>query len=245
MVQTEEEQLALFRRWWEENGRALVVGVVLAVGVFFGWESWQGHQQNQSESASELYTELMEQMFTEQGAVDTTQLDQSRETAEMLRDDYGSTFYGQSASLMLAKIAVEQNDLPRAQQELEMLLQKNLDDTLRYTAKLRLARVLSATGEYEKALAQTREDVPQAFVAAFAEVRGDVLALQGHKMEARKAYQEAIDNLSDVQGNRLDMIKLKMDEQARLQVAEQSEDEAVNEAAGEAAIETSNEKEEG
>jgi len=33
---TEEEQIEAFKRWWNENGRSVVVGIVLAVVGYFG-----------------------------------------------------------------------------------------------------------------------------------------------------------------------------------------------------------------
>jgi predicted negative regulator of RcsB-dependent stress response len=57
---TEEEQLEALKRWWQENGRGIVLGVVLALGLGFGWQAWQTNQQTAAENASILYQQLLQ-----------------------------------------------------------------------------------------------------------------------------------------------------------------------------------------
>ncbi|HAW23266.1 MAG TPA: GTP-binding protein, partial [Pseudomonas sp.] len=48
---TEEEQLAQIKEWWQRNGKPLLMGGALALVLVFGWQFWQKHQLNQSQSA--------------------------------------------------------------------------------------------------------------------------------------------------------------------------------------------------
>ena len=39
----------------EENGGAIITGVVVGIGLIFGWQQWQNHKLRQAHSAAELY----------------------------------------------------------------------------------------------------------------------------------------------------------------------------------------------
>ncbi len=57
---TEEEQIALIKEWWQRNGKPLLVGGALALVIVFGWQAWQKHQVNQAYTSSVLYQQLLE-----------------------------------------------------------------------------------------------------------------------------------------------------------------------------------------
>ena len=65
---TEEEQVEALGRWWKENGRSMVVAVVVALGGVFGWQAWQANELRQQEQASDLYQVLLQAI----GAQDAT-----------------------------------------------------------------------------------------------------------------------------------------------------------------------------
>ena len=49
---TEEEQIEAVKRWWNENGRAVVFAVVIGVSGSFGWQFWQDSKQEGREQAA-------------------------------------------------------------------------------------------------------------------------------------------------------------------------------------------------
>ena len=51
-MDTEEEQLEEFKRWWREHGRTVIAGVVLGLGTVGGWSWWRNHVTTQAEAAS-------------------------------------------------------------------------------------------------------------------------------------------------------------------------------------------------
>ena len=57
---TEEEQLEQLRRWWNDNGRATVVAIIVALAIGFGWQGWKQHSQSQREGASDLYQRMLQ-----------------------------------------------------------------------------------------------------------------------------------------------------------------------------------------
>ena len=56
---TDEEQIAKFRAWWEDNGTSLVVTVVLVIAGVIGWRWYDSNRTNQIEFASTLYDEFL------------------------------------------------------------------------------------------------------------------------------------------------------------------------------------------
>ena len=56
---TEDEQVEVLKRWWNENGKSAIFGIVLGLGAIFGWREWQGHVSIQAETASQLYQEAL------------------------------------------------------------------------------------------------------------------------------------------------------------------------------------------
>jgi predicted negative regulator of RcsB-dependent stress response len=36
-IKTEEEQIAAIKNWWKENGNSLLMAVVAAIAIIFGW----------------------------------------------------------------------------------------------------------------------------------------------------------------------------------------------------------------
>ena len=57
---SEEEQVAKMKSWWDENGTALITGVVAAVAALFGWNWYGNYQQDQTYAASEAYVAYVE-----------------------------------------------------------------------------------------------------------------------------------------------------------------------------------------
>lgn len=187
---TEEEQVEALRRWWNENGRSTLFTIVLVLAGVFGWQGWQRYEVQRSDSASDLYQQMLEAAsMAEQGIVNDAPAER---LASQLRNDYSGTTYAQFAALHQARMAVAADDLDAAENHLRWVLDKarSGSDTAA-VAQLRLARVLAAQGETEQALTLLAPAGSGKFRAASALARGDVLAAAGRGAEALAAYLEA------------------------------------------------------
>ena len=60
---TEEEQIEAVKRWWSENGRVVVIAVLIGVSGSFGWQFWQDYKQERREQAALEYWQLVEFFF--------------------------------------------------------------------------------------------------------------------------------------------------------------------------------------
>jgi predicted negative regulator of RcsB-dependent stress response len=191
---TEDEQMGELKDWWQRNGKPLVTGGLLALVVVFGWQAWTRYQSNQSQSASNLYQQLLEASLTPTGKPDTAQV---ADLAGKLKNEFGGTAYAQYASLFLAKAAVDTGKLDDAAAELKTVVDKPADTTLGEIARQRLAQVMAAQNKAEDALKLLDGDADKAFLAAREELKGDLLVQLGRSDDAYAAYQKAKAALSD------------------------------------------------
>ena len=206
---TEEEELAVIRDWWQRNGKPLLTGGALALAGVFGWQAWQNHQANQAYSGSALYQQLVEVTLDNPAEVDAAK---ASELAGKLNKDFAGSHYAQYASLLLARVAVDNGRLDDAAAELRKVLDKPADATLGEVARQRLARVLAAQDKTEEALALLAGEAAASFVASREELRGDLLAKLGRKGEARSAYEKARAALPQDAG--LGALQIKLDDLA-------------------------------
>jgi predicted negative regulator of RcsB-dependent stress response len=184
---TEEEQVEALKRWWKENGRSTVLGVVLALGLGFGWQAWQSSREAAAAQASNLYQQMLAALAAEpqQGA------GPARALALRVKDQHRGTTYAQLAALHLARMAVNSGDLAGAEEELRWVLaMADSGSDMQRIAQLRLARVVAARGEPDSALAMLADPDP-AYAASYAMARGDILLGAGRDGEALEAFERA------------------------------------------------------
>ncbi|WP_416139550.1 YfgM family protein [Halomonas sp. HK25] len=207
-LRTEEEQLDALRRWWKENGMALVAGVAIAAAGIFGWNAWQNYQENQASAASARYQHLIN--LTAGTQLDGASLSEARELVVEITDNHGKTLYADLARLIDARLALAQDDPADARAALQAVIDASNRDYVTGLARLRLARLQVADGDAETALATLEAGVPDTLAAQRAEVRGDAHHALGRESEAGTAWREALD-LAEARDQPLYGVQLKLD----------------------------------
>ena len=209
---TEEEQIEALKRWWDENGKQVVLAIVLTVGGYFGWQAWTDHVDDQTAAASLVYQEMLDNM---DGAVpgDTLGADKQAEIsllAETLKQDYSNTQYAFYAALIKAKLAVESTDLTAAAVELQWAVD-NADETVNENiARLRLARVEAASGNLDTALQLVQGVDAGELKSAFDEAKGDFYQQQGNAGAAYSAYEAAMMSIDAGNSSASQLLQLKI-----------------------------------
>ncbi|MEH6528765.1 MAG: tetratricopeptide repeat protein [Porticoccus sp.] len=225
---SDEEQLESFKRWWKENGIFTIVAVVLVAGGYFGWEFWNDHRQERAETASVLYQKMMVAADVEPG--DKLSMAQEASVTELagnLRDEYTNTQYARYGALLLAKIAVEKNDLDAAAEQLQWVAD-GADEGLELIARLRLARVEAARGNLDLAISMLNIEA-KTLASAYAEARGDLYLLKGDKSAAYESYQQALQQVADNRTRSL--LELKLNQVAPIMEPAQEEQDDSEEGA--------------
>lgn len=210
----EEETIEALKKWWQENGKGLVLAAVAVFAGVTGWLVWDNSTASQAESASDLYEEILSLSLVEEGAA-IADADSARiiTLAEQLRADHPASVYAKFASLFSAQQQVSAGDLAAAEADLQWILDNpglgimaEVDEGLILTASLRLGRVILAQGDAERALALVNNLDPQSFEGGFGELRGDIYVALGRIVDARDAYVAAQQS-----GSSSDGLRMKLD----------------------------------
>lgn len=198
----EQEQLAQLKDFWKKYGNAITWLVTIALVAYAAFTAYQMWETRKAAQASTLYEAFDKAVQAGDVAkVDRALLD--------LSADYGSTLYAQQARFLAAKFYVDKGNLDGAKSALQAVIDKAPDDGYKALARLRLAAVLVDQKNYDAALKLVTDEMPKAFEAMASDRRGDILALQGQKEQARAAYEQAYKQSEETAPYR-GMIEVKM-----------------------------------
>jgi len=199
----EQEQIDTLKTWWKMYGNLLTGVVMLASVAVIGWQGWNWYQRNQSAKASGIYS-VLEQA----GATGDAQ--KVKAAAGELAEKFGGTTYASLGALLAAKQSFSAGDLKTAKAQLSWAAEHGKDE-LKDLARLRLVAVQLDEMAYDEALKQLEAAHAPAFDARFQELKGDVLAAQGKKPEARAAYKAALDKAGGKPGAGRELLQQKLD----------------------------------
>ena len=184
---TEEERVEALKRWWKENGQSTIAGLVVGIALILGWNYWQDYKKDQTMQASALYDQLMK-------AVNEGNNEAAAKLAKHIQEQFHATPYASYSGLLQAKVKVQQGDVAGAKQILEKIAHDS-NKELSNVAKLRLVRLMLASGEYEQGLKLIAEVDPSStssFSGNYDELVGDLYVALDRLDEARTSYQKAL-----------------------------------------------------
>ncbi|MBL8399007.1 MAG: tetratricopeptide repeat protein [Candidatus Accumulibacter sp.] len=185
----EQEQIAEIKAWWKQYGN-LVLGLLTAASLaVLGWQGWNWYQRSQGAQASTVYAVL-------QKAIQENDMQRVKAASGELIEKFPGTAFAPLAALTAAKVFNEAGDSKTAKLQLAWVVEHGRDE-IRDLGRLRLATLLIDEKAYDEALQQLATPGSAAFAVRFADSRGDVLAAQGKKSEAKAAYQTALNQLID------------------------------------------------
>ncbi|HSN22978.1 MAG TPA: tetratricopeptide repeat protein [Methylomicrobium sp.] len=199
---SEEEQLEALKGWWKENGTSTIVGVVVGIAVITGWNFWQSYKQEKAAQASNLYSQILK-------AVETNNQNSIEQLGKRLNDEFADSQYAAYNGLLQAKLKAEKGDLAGAKAILQGITAQS-NNELSHIARIRLVRLMLATGEYEQGLQLINEVDPAAksgFSASYDELAGDLYVAMDRLDEARTAYQSALNS-----GDQSPLLRIKIDD---------------------------------
>jgi len=202
----EQEQLEALKQWWRRYGNTVLGVLIAALIALAGWNGWRWYQDHRSSQAMG-YFEALEQAARQDDEDSVARL---KAAAQTLRQDFAATPYASRGALIAAQRLYQNQDYDGARAQLEWVAASK-DAALAPLARLRLAGVLLDQKRYDDALAQLARP-PEPFAALYADRRGDVLAAQGKRDEARQAWQSALAGLAQAGEAQLaSVIQLKID----------------------------------
>ena len=203
-MDTEQEELEALQKWWKENGRAVVIGLVLGLGGVFGWQTWQGHVEASAEQLSVVYQVLIDTAATSRHA-------EAVQQADAIITEHPGSEYAALAGLLGAKSALANGQPDEAGRLLDSVIDNADRAELRDVARIRKARLLLDQGRGDTGLAILEQVGSAAFVATVEELRGDILVVSRNKKAAAKAYEAALSSKSITAGTRA-RVQMKRDD---------------------------------
>jgi predicted negative regulator of RcsB-dependent stress response len=198
------EQGERVKNWLRENGSAIVMGLVLAFGLMFGFKQWQAWETSKRQQASAEYQVLL-------SFIEADNMDAAVPNYEMLKSDYPKSAYTSMASMVMAKARLNAGQLDLAATALTHAMNNAQPEPVRVVARERLARVKLSQGEPAAAL-ELLEGAPSqiGFESLFAEIQGDIHLANGQTELAIQSYRDSLEALEEGVGNRqLLIIKLE------------------------------------
>lgn len=209
------EQGEIVKKWLQENGSAIVMGLVIAFGALFGFKQWQVWQVNNKQQAYAEF-EVMNELLT------AGQLDAAMSNFQTLQDDHAKSTYASLAALQMGRARMEARQPDLAVQQYRFVVEHGQPQAVRAIARERLARALLSLEQADEALEIIQADAEiDGFEARYAETRGDILIALGRLEEAKDAYQQALDALEAGAGDRATLV-LKLEALGVVQVDEVS-----------------------
>lgn len=184
-MDADEEQLEALQKWWKENGRTIVAGVVIGLAGVFGWNYYRAQAEREAEAASRIY----EQMVDMAAANDHLE---AMQRAEILIQNYADSGYATLAALLGAKSAMAAGQRESAERSLRWVIENAERPELRDVARLRLARLMIDAGDSGASLSLLDQVNTAELSASVRELRGDTYAADGDTNAARDAYASAL-----------------------------------------------------
>ena len=186
----EDEELQKLKQWWKKNGSSIIVGVVLGISAIAGINGWRMYEQNQAETASALFGQLRE-------AISGNSASKASSLATELRDDFSSTPYAPSGALIYAAHVYASGDEAAAREQLEWVIDSGASESLKHTARVRLAWLELAAGNHQRVLQITAVEDVSGFESYYAELKAEAHAMAGDRDKARSAYATALAELPE------------------------------------------------
>jgi predicted negative regulator of RcsB-dependent stress response len=183
----EQEQLDELKAWWKAHGHIVLIIVGVAIASSTGVQGWKYYQNKQSKEASAQFQALTQS--------DPKNIKAIQALSAGLMEKYTSTPYAGRAAVVAAKANFAAGDAKSAKAQLEWAAKNAQEDPVKSIALLQLAAIQMDEKQYDAALKTLAEKHDAGFDGIFADLKGDILAAQNKKAEAKAAYEEALTKL--------------------------------------------------
>lgn len=204
----EQEQLEELKAWWRKHGMMVLAGVGIFVTGVVGWKGWQTWTTTESAESMMQFERAMQAAMSNDAKTVKDVTGQLMERSLFM--GVGRSGYAVPAAWLAGKTNYSAGDLQSAEAQYQFALQHADDKGLEQLARLRLAAIKLDRKDYDGALKLLAVTPEPGFAGLFADLKGDVLAIQNKPAEARVAYQLALDKF-DAKSPLKAMIEAKLD----------------------------------
>ncbi|BAO44811.1 YfgM family protein [Thiolapillus brandeum] len=183
--QTEEEQVEAIKKWWKENGKAAIGGIVLGLAVVGGGKGWIEYQRVQAENASANYEGFA--MAARSG-----DLEKAVQRGDALISAYQDSTYALFTALDLARMQLEAGDKDKARVRLQWVMDNASDEAIGKLAKVRLARLMLDMNALDEAASLAANPADDSWQGEFLSIQAEVKLARGDREGARSDFAMAL-----------------------------------------------------
>jgi len=201
---TEEEQIEAIKSWWKRYSNIILITISVILLSVAGYRYWNWHKEKVSVEASNTYEQMM---FAYSKNNDKS----VKALADKLTEGYENSVYSDVARLTLAKVYVDENEIAKAKNELNLIIKHNTMPALKQLARLRLARIYRAERAYSSALDILQTVNDSVYLPIINELKGDIYAEKGSRGKALESYKTALHESKKVGMGNL-FLEMKMNE---------------------------------
>lgn len=200
---TEQEQIELLKNWIKQYSLVILAGVAIAIAAITGWRYWQQRQATTLSHASAIYDEMLTKRAQNDSTATVVQ-------AQKIFSHYPQTTYSQLAAMMIAREAIEKNNYPEAEKNLNWVLDHSHIASIKQIARLRLARTFIAEQKPDAAISVLDKVEDKSFNGLTNEIKGDAYLAMKNINKARESYQLALAELPNAEEIR-PLLQMKYD----------------------------------
>lgn len=186
----EQEQVDQLKAWWKKNGIMVAAGVAAFVIGVSGWRYYQVWSAREAGESMVLFERAMQAAVADDAK-------SVKDLTGQIMENYSRSGYALPAAWLAGKTNFSAGDLKSAQAQYQYALDHAPDKGLEQLARLRLAAIMLDQKDYDGAVKLLAIEPDPAFAALFADLRGDVLSVQGKAEEARASYRLALEKLDE------------------------------------------------
>jgi predicted negative regulator of RcsB-dependent stress response len=202
--QTEEEQIASIKRWWEANGKFVIIGGIIIIASVIGTRTWQNFELSKLQKVSAQYDLMMKEL--EDGSVDAV----LQRGAEVIKNN-PDLQYAVLTAMLVAKVEVEKGNNDAAVERLNWALTNTKSEQLKHIIRIRLAKVLLAQDKLDEALTYATFAQQDSFGSQYSIIQGDIYVKKGEIGSAKTAYTAALNDKT--MGSQLrNFVQMKLDD---------------------------------
>ena len=196
---SDEERSEQLKKWWDENWKSLVGGVLLAIVAVVGWNQYQSYTFERSESAANAYHSYTNARIAGQPVEDLL--------AE-IDDEHSKTSYQIFSLLYRAKDSVTESDWHAALGYFDTAISLTNDPRLLDLIRLRKARIQFQLEILDESLVTLARIKGVGFKVGVSELIGDIHRSRNDNAQAAEAYEAGIASAND--STATVMLKLKL-----------------------------------
>lgn len=184
VYRSEDEQVEQLKKIVKTYGLPIIVGVIIALCIGYGWRYWQQQKIASAQAASTLYERLL-------NAYEQHDVKSVEAMAAELQQSYTRTPYASLSALLQARSAVDQKNYSSAQTHLQFAFDHTSSKALQQVITIRLARLDIEQHNPQAALTLLQDVKDDSYAGLIHATQGEAYAALHQTDKAHAAYQQA------------------------------------------------------